>query len=207
VLVEDSVRLFRDIGDKYGLAVALGILGTVVAAQGDPSRAAVMYEESLALRTALGDTWGMANALCRLATVVYDRGDAGRATALYEESLALRTVLGDKHGMAECYEGLAAVAVAQHHLDRAARLCGAAETLRAMTGAALAPRERARVDRTVSAARAGLGDAGFLAAWTAGPVMVLETALGPASASHGADRQSTEAEGHASDQPHSPQAP
>ena len=127
----------------------------------------------------------MASALCQLATVVYEQGDAGRATALYEESLALRTALGDKHGMAECCEGLAEVAVAQRHLERAARLCGAAETLRATTGAALAPRERARVDRTVSAARGELGDARFLAARMAGKAMALELA----SASNSAARQ------------------
>jgi len=184
-LLEESVTLFRDIGDKWGLAVALGMLGTVVYARGDPSHATVLYEESLALRTALDDKWGMASALCRLATVVDEQGDAGRATALYEESLALRRALGDKHGIAECCEGLAAVAVAQQHLERAARLCGTAETLRATTSAALAPHERARVDRTISAARAGLGDARFMAAWTAGKA----TALEHPSASNGEQRQ------------------
>jgi non-specific serine/threonine protein kinase len=185
MLLEESVTLFRDIGDKWGLAMALGVLGTVVSAQGDPSHAAALYEESRALRRALGDKWGMASALCQLATVVFEQGDAGRATALYEESRALRRALGDQHGMAECCEGLAEVAVAQRHLERAARLCGAAEALRATNGAALAPRERARVDRTVSAARTRLGDAGFLAAWMAGKA----TALEPVSASNGAARQ------------------
>jgi non-specific serine/threonine protein kinase len=160
--------LFRDIGDRYGLAVALGILGTVVSVQGDLSHATALYEESLALRTTLGDKWGMASALCRLATVVYARGNADHATALYEESLALHTTLGDQHGMAECYEGLAEVAVAQQHLERAARLCGAAATLRITTGAALVPHERARIERIVAAARTGLGDARLMAAWTTG---------------------------------------
>ena len=168
------MTLFQDIGDKYGLAMALSTLGTVVHTQGDVRHATALQEESLALRRALGDKWGTASALGRLATIVYEQGDAKHATTLYEESLALRRALGDLQGIAECLEGLAEVAVAQQHLDRAAQLLGAVEALRATIGAPLSPREQARVARHVSAARAGLGDAAFGAAWAAGQRTVLE---------------------------------
>jgi predicted ATPase/DNA-binding winged helix-turn-helix (wHTH) protein len=176
-LLEGSVTLFRDIGDKYGLAMALSTLGTVVQTQDDVRHATVLHEESLALYRALGDKWGTASALSRLATGVYERGDAGRATALYEESLALRRALGDLQGIVECLEGLAEVAVAQPHLDRAAQLLGAAEALRATIGAPLPPRQQARVARHASAARAGLGEAAFGAAWAAGQTTTLEQYL------------------------------
>jgi predicted ATPase/DNA-binding winged helix-turn-helix (wHTH) protein len=175
-LLEESVTLFRDIGDKWGLALALTTLGTVAHTQGDARQAMAFYEESLALRRAIGDQWGIASALSRLATVAHTQGDARQAMALYEESLALRTALEDKHGMAECFEGMAEIAGAQHYLERSARLLGAAETLRATIGAPLSPRERARVERHVSVARAGLGDAVFGAAWAAGQTTALEPA-------------------------------
>ena len=176
-LLEESVTLFRDIGDKDGLAYTLSVLGTVAHAQGDNERATVLYEESLGLWTAIGVKWGMATALNRLGTVAHAQGDNERATALYEESLALRQELGDKHGLAECFEGLAGVAVAQQQLERAARLLGAAETLREAIGAPLPPRERVRYDRDVSAVRAGLGEATFVAMWATGKALPLEQVI------------------------------
>jgi hypothetical protein len=116
----------------------------------------------------------MAIALCRLGTVAHAQGDDSRATALYEESLTLRRELGNTHGLAECLEGLAGVAVAQQHLDRAARLLGAAAALREAIGAPLSPREQARYERDLSAARAGLGEVAFAAAWATGQATPLE---------------------------------
>jgi tetratricopeptide (TPR) repeat protein len=171
------VTLFRGVGDTNGLAAALGLLGTIAHAQGDAGRARALYEESLELHRALEAKWETATALSRLGTLAHEQGDDGRATALYEESLALRRELGDKRGLAECFEGLAGVAVAQRHQERAARLLGAAEALREATGAPLSPRERIRYDRDVSAVRAGLGEAAFVAVWATGKAMPLEQVI------------------------------
>jgi hypothetical protein len=168
MLIEHSVTLFREVGDKQSLTVALGICGTIAHAQGNTGRAQVLLEESLALQRAIGIKWGMATALNRLGMVVHTQGDDSRATALYEESRTLCRDLGDKHGLAECLEGLAAVAVAQQQLEQAARLLGTAATLRETTGAPLSPRERVRYDRDTSAVRAGLGESTFAAAWATG---------------------------------------
>ena len=81
-LLEESVTLFRDIGDKDGFAYTLSILGAVVHTQGDDERATAFYEESLALWTAIGFKWGMATAINGVGTVVYAQDDAGRAMAL-----------------------------------------------------------------------------------------------------------------------------
>ena len=116
-------------------------------------------------------------ALRILGTVVQTQGDLTHATALYEESLALRRALEDIYGIAECLEGLAEVAVAQQHLPQAAQFLGAAAALRTAIGAPLSPREQARIARHMSTVRAGLGDAAFGAAWTAGQT----TAMAPTS--------------------------
>jgi tetratricopeptide (TPR) repeat protein len=180
-LLEESVTLFRDIGDKYGLAFALGVFGTITHAQGDDGRALALYEESLRLRREIGDKWGIAAVLTRLGTVVHEQGDDGRATAFYEETMALCRELGDQHGLAGCLEDQAGVAVAQQQLERAVRLLAAAAALRAAIGAPLSSGERARYERNVSAARAGLGEAAFAAAWAMGEATPLEHSITPCS--------------------------
>ena len=177
-LLEEAVARFRDVGMQQLLAFASSLLAEVAHAQGEDGHAAALLEESVTLFRDIRDKWGLALALTTLGTVVYAQGDARQAMALYEESLALRTALTDKHGIAECFEGMAEIAGAQRHLERAAQLLGAAETLRATIGAPLAPRERARGERHVSVARAGLGDTVFGAAWAAGQTTALEPASG-----------------------------
>jgi DNA-binding NarL/FixJ family response regulator len=61
---------------------------------------------------------------------------------------------------------------------RAARLFGAAEALRGAVGASVLPFYRADYERGVAAARAGLDEQSFAAAWERGRAMTLEQAIG-----------------------------
>src|SRR5207249_7776045 len=142
-----SMALFRELGDKQGITIALSIFGAIAHAQGDNGRALALLEECLALQREIGGKWGMATAHNRLGMVTHVQGDDGRALAFYAESLTLCRELEDKYSLAECFEGLAGVAVAQQQLERAARLLGAAAALREAIGAPLSPRERVRYDR------------------------------------------------------------
>ncbi len=62
--------------------------------------------------------------------------------------------------------------------ERAARLFGAAEAPREAAGASVLPFYRADYERGVAAARAGLGEQSFAAAWERGRSMTLEEAVG-----------------------------
>ena len=141
------------------------------------------YEESLTLRRELGDQRGLAEALANLGTTRHVQGDAAGARALFEESLRLLRALGEQADIAECLEGLAGVACAQGDCDRAARLFGAAAKVRAAIGVPRLPADRAVYDQYVAAARAGLGEAGFAAAWAAGRALSLEEAIARALSS------------------------
>ena len=85
--------------------------------------------------------------------------------------------MGLKHTILLCLEGLARVAVAQGRMERVARLCGAAAALREDMGWPLPPAQRAEYDRTVTAARAVLGEDAFTAAWTKGHALPLEESI------------------------------
>jgi predicted ATPase/transcriptional regulator with XRE-family HTH domain len=99
-LLDESLVLYRDLGDQRGTAWALHSLAFVPRDQGDYRRAGALLEESLVLFRELGDIAGTAWALHSLARVLRDQGDFTRAVGLYTESLALFRDVGDDGGIA-----------------------------------------------------------------------------------------------------------
>jgi non-specific serine/threonine protein kinase len=116
---EKCLVLRRALGDRSGIAHALGTLGNVAHSQGDYGRATTIYEECLAIRRALGDRQGIASALGNLGAVAYQQGESRRAVALQEESLALKRALGDTWGIAGSLVNLGNVAYSQGEYGRA----------------------------------------------------------------------------------------
>jgi hypothetical protein len=94
MLLEESMVLFQEIGDKWGIAFGLSLLGTVVYAQGDHRRATALYEESLVLRRELGDKYGIAECLEGLAGVAVAQRQLERAARLFGAAEALREAIG-----------------------------------------------------------------------------------------------------------------
>src|SRR5205085_1994646 len=91
---DDSLSLYRNLGDQRGMAMALNILGDIAAKRGDDARALALSEESLAVYRELGDRRGVAVALNNLGAVLLHRGDHARAAVLCAESLAVNRELG-----------------------------------------------------------------------------------------------------------------
>ncbi len=177
-LAEEGVRLFReDGGDRWGLAIALTNMGVVAEAQADYELAIPLFEQSAAILRELGDKWPLSLPLRHLGIVTSRQGDYVRAERLYKESLASLRELGEKWLISLCLEELAGVACAQGQHARAARLWGAEETICEAIGATVRALYRADYDRGVAAARAGLGEEAFEAAWAQGRAMTLEEAI------------------------------
>jgi predicted ATPase len=177
---DESLALFHDIGDNWNLAGPLSILGNVARRQGDYITAQVRYEEGLALWRETGDKVGMAWGLRNLGAVARAQGNAAWAAALFAESLVIERELGYKPYTALCLEGLAWVAGERGQPERATRLLGAAEALRAGTGACIPPVDRADYAGVVAATRAQLDDTTFAAAQAEGRAMPLEQAIADA---------------------------
>jgi predicted ATPase/transcriptional regulator with XRE-family HTH domain len=101
-LFEQSLRLYRTLGDKPGIAQVLsGLGGVAFFDEGNPEEAARLFEESLALRREIGDRWAIAVSLNNLGVVAYNLGRFEEALGLHEESLAIRRELGDEWGVAQ----------------------------------------------------------------------------------------------------------
>lgn len=171
-LLEESLALSREMGDKGNMAICFFLLGDAALQQSDTTTARSLAEQSLELFKEMGDQGWTAQSLALLGTVNVVQGDYTAARALYEESLTFP--LG---GDASFLEGLAGVVAAQGELTWAAHLWGAAEVLREAICAPRPPFERVRYERAVAAARAQLGEKAFAATWAEGRTMTPEQAL------------------------------
>lgn len=99
-LFEESLRLWREMGNKRGIASTLNDLGWMAWRQGDYAVARALSAEGLALWQDLGERQGIATALTNLGWIAQHQSDYAAAQSLFEESLALRRILEDKRGVA-----------------------------------------------------------------------------------------------------------
>jgi predicted ATPase/transcriptional regulator with XRE-family HTH domain len=102
----ESLRLWRELGDRLGMAEAMRGLGMTLGDLGSHGEAVSLLEESVALLRQVGDRWSLAMALTNLGVCTARGGDRRRATALYEEALMLHRGLDNALGMALCLVNL-----------------------------------------------------------------------------------------------------
>jgi predicted ATPase/DNA-binding CsgD family transcriptional regulator len=176
-LLEESLSLFREIGDKWGVASASMLQGQVALQQGDVTTARSLAEVSVQLCREVGHRWFLSQALTVLAKVAETEHDQLMACTLYQESLDVAREIGDKVLIALGLEGLAGVVGTQGEPVWATRLWGAAAALRDTIGAPMPPIERAGYEAATADVRTHLGEQAFSTAWTEGRAMAPEQAL------------------------------
>ena len=175
-----ALTLDQETGDRHGEALSLTCLGDIAIAQGNLGEGQALGEAALAIWRDRADAWGTAWALTKLGTVARAAGDVAGAMALYGQALASNAQLGDKEITARAVSGLAVLATDRRQFALAAQLFGSVAALREAIGAPLAPTERIGHEHAVSAARAGLDEAAFAAAWEAGRALPLERVIAEA---------------------------
>ncbi len=109
VLAEESLALYRELGDTRGIAFSLHQLERVARARGNLRASRSLSEEALALFKEVGDKERVAWSLFRLARLHREQGEYSRAYVLAEESLAVHRELGNKEGIASSLFQLAHV--------------------------------------------------------------------------------------------------
>ena len=108
-LHEESLTIWRELGDKRGIAWSLKSLGEIAHHNGDYAAAHSLYVESLALWREMGEKRGLADSLYNLGENAHDRGDYAEAQGAFQESLVLHRELGDRQGIAYSQLGLGMV--------------------------------------------------------------------------------------------------
>jgi predicted ATPase/class 3 adenylate cyclase len=103
VLLQESLALYRTVGDRLGIASCLSMLGFIAQTTGSHYGAHHTHlEDRLALARELGDRQEIARALALLADSIGFLGEFSRARLLFGEGLALYRELGNKRGIAWC---------------------------------------------------------------------------------------------------------
>ncbi len=115
MLAQQSLALFRELGDRRGIALALDRLGMAAWRRGDFATARVLMEEDLALFKEVGDRDRVAWSLFTLGLLNNKQGEYTEACALFEESLTLFRQLGNKRGMAASLTQLASTLFASQN--------------------------------------------------------------------------------------------
>ncbi len=100
VLYEESVSLYRTIGDSHWVSYPLTSLGRLAQLDGEYPSARELLQRGLAVRRQAGDRWGMAISLTSLGEVERCEGNDEAAAACFDEALTLARQLGIKSTLA-----------------------------------------------------------------------------------------------------------
>ena len=131
-LLEEGLALFRELGDRRGVATSLVNLGFAALHLGDKERAAALRQEVEALRGEPLDRWTLAWLTTFLGLSPLYEGDYERSGALATESLAIYRELGDKRGISLCHIDLGFIELIRGNHEPAATLLE--ESLRVLRG-------------------------------------------------------------------------
>lgn len=108
-----GLTVWRELGDKRGIAEALNNLAVGATQSGDRVRARMLVAESLALFRELSDKRGTAHALNNLAEILRGDGDLPGARALFEESVPLFEAIEDRRGLSHALDNLGGILAEQ----------------------------------------------------------------------------------------------
>jgi predicted ATPase/class 3 adenylate cyclase len=106
-LAQEGLELFRELGDRRGIALSLNRLGVAAWRRGDFRSARILLEEDLTLFRELGDRDRVAWSLFMHGLLDNKQGEYAGAFSRFEESLALFKELGNKRGIAASLTQLA----------------------------------------------------------------------------------------------------
>ncbi len=118
-LLDECVKIYRQLGIEREYAHALSDLGVLVHTQGDHERAHLLLGESEMLCRKPGSKWELAYLLRKLGFILSREGDLPRAAAYAQEGLQLARELGDNSLIASTLLTLGDIAASQGDLDQA----------------------------------------------------------------------------------------
>ena len=121
-LYEESLALYREVEDRWGIASILLSLGNVFVVREEHERAKQLYRESLMVSRESGDPEQFATGLANLGYEHLLEGDHERATALNEEAAGLYRDRGSRGGLVYALDNLAWAALVRGDHERARAL-------------------------------------------------------------------------------------
>ncbi len=114
-----SVRLYRLLENRYGLADSLNKLGLIQIKLKDYLAASEAFQESLQLLRDLNQAYGISITLHNLGLVADDLKEYENAIQYYEDSLVIKQQIGDQYNMAATLNNLGLIYRERGDLDKA----------------------------------------------------------------------------------------
>jgi predicted ATPase len=174
---EESLQLFRELGDATEEAHALIILGPGAHYEGDDQRGRALIEQAITICRQAGDKRQLAWATSALSLMIRWQGKRGEALSTAKEGLRLADELGEKSIMVFVSLILGVLAKDRGKLEQALHLFGSAIAWGESFGYRLTPLQWDIIRRDVDALRATLGEEAFDQAWEEGRAMPFKKAL------------------------------
>jgi WD40 repeat protein len=191
----------RQLGVQWAIGYALNNLALAAYLDGDLAHAFALVGQSVSLLRAQRADGGLAEVLITLGRILHAQGNVAAAYAALTEALRLAWDVGPRLMVAATLEALGSLAAepggsnpagsaAAEALppeiplrgadaDLAVRLLAAAAMLRTQMGTPVRPVEQSTIERTLTTARASLGEtAAFAAVWSNAEQQPLEEILG-----------------------------
>lgn len=176
-LCEQALTLHRQLGDKWGLIIALLNFSQAVILQGDVDRAEVLAQEALDLAYALAANHLITITQHKLGLVALARMNYDRAAALLCDALQAFRLHKNYHAQVEALETFAKLALAQQQPQRALCLAGTLTRQYAATERVLPPVLQRNFDQMIASARQQLAPNASATAWATGEAMTLDEAV------------------------------
>src|SRR5207244_624523 len=105
-LYEDSVALYRELGDRPGTAAALNDLAYLPMVMGEPEAAAAMFTQAREMFRELGDSWQATLAELNLAGALFFLGRLEEAGAAILSVIPALRERGDRFWLTEAVTGM-----------------------------------------------------------------------------------------------------
>ncbi|MGH9629257.1 MAG: ATP-binding protein, partial [Bryobacteraceae bacterium] len=121
-LHHESLHIYRELGDRKGIAVQLGYVGQMLQQAGDVAQAWRFFEQSVGACRQLGDGAALARALSNFAEFIIAQGEYALARSVLEEALTIFRELGNATGVGWSLNHLGDVALEESDFAEASRL-------------------------------------------------------------------------------------
>ena len=175
-LYEESVRVFRELGDEHSTLLVTRNLASTCASLGDRQRARALHEDNLHRARATRNERIEASTIGALATIAVDEGRVEDAASMLRASLRIHRGLGDLLDTAVDLCRFAGVLAREGRAVTAARLLSSFESQGDEIGV-----RRSLVaelnEETLTTIRTQLDDAAFAEAWEQGRALTLDEAV------------------------------
>jgi tetratricopeptide (TPR) repeat protein len=177
-LFEKSLKMARDINDKWLISFTLHFTAIGTSFRRDYELARTQFEECIGLiKDGYGNLPGIAFSLFHLGRIARTQGDYTSAHAHLAEGIQMFLQIGDRRGLGYSLSGFACLAFAQEEIIQAARLFGAVDSIREELGSLLEAILQAEYEQAKNATKELLGEKDFRAEWSNGYGMSIDAAV------------------------------